>query len=121
MIYKPLLPLLGAASLLTNAQHVDLSIPQTERYVSSMLSRFSSYTEYVAPPSAPTAIPKSQVTTHANVQAASCAFWMESIAHQGKAAFNNNSTYAVFRNVKDFGAKGTGYHTLHIKLPGAHN
>ena len=34
-------------------------------------------------------------------------FWMESIKHQGTAAFNpNRSSYKVFRNVKDFGAKG---------------
>ncbi|KAF2640499.1 pectin lyase-like protein [Massarina eburnea CBS 473.64] len=34
---------------------------------------------------------------------------MEEIEHQGKATFNNDSdTYQVFRNVKDFGAKGDG-------------
>ncbi|KAJ6607434.1 exo-beta-1,3-glucanase [Mycena sp. CBHHK59/15] len=36
-------------------------------------------------------------------------FWMQNIKHQGIAAFNPNSTtYQVFRNVKDFGAKGDG-------------
>ncbi|KAJ7929194.1 exo-beta-1,3-glucanase [Mycena leptocephala] len=36
-------------------------------------------------------------------------FWMQSIKHQGIAAFNPNpTTYQVFRNVKDFGAKGDG-------------
>ena len=36
-------------------------------------------------------------------------FWMESIQHQGVAAFNAKpSKYQVFRNVKDFGAKGDG-------------
>ena len=35
-------------------------------------------------------------------------FWMETIKHQGTAAFKpNSSSYKVFRNVKDFGAKGT--------------
>ena len=33
-------------------------------------------------------------------------FWLENIKHQGVAAFRKNSTYQVFRNVKDFGAKG---------------
>jgi hypothetical protein len=34
-------------------------------------------------------------------------FWMESIKHQGTAAFNSDpKSYKVFRNVKDFGAKG---------------
>ncbi|PPQ77526.1 hypothetical protein CVT25_011323 [Psilocybe cyanescens] len=36
-------------------------------------------------------------------------FWMQSIKHQGTSAFNPNpSGYQVFRNVKDFGAKGDG-------------
>ncbi|KAJ7702338.1 exo-beta-1,3-glucanase [Mycena rosella] len=36
-------------------------------------------------------------------------FWMQSIKHQGIAAFNSNpTTYQVFRNVKDFGAIGDG-------------
>ncbi|KAJ7582652.1 glycoside hydrolase family 55 protein [Mycena floridula] len=35
-------------------------------------------------------------------------FWLELIKHQGNAPFNPNSTYQVFRNVKDFGAIGDG-------------
>jgi glucan 1,3-beta-glucosidase len=36
------------------------------------------------------------------------AYWLADIAHQGIAAFNPNpSSYKVFRNVKDYGAKGT--------------
>lgn len=39
----------------------------------------------------------------------SCAsYWMENIKHQGIASFNNQSTYQIFRNVKDYGAKGDG-------------
>jgi hypothetical protein len=37
-------------------------------------------------------------------------FWLEEIKHQGVAAFNLNKQYTVFRNVKDFGAKGDGLH-----------
>jgi glucan 1,3-beta-glucosidase len=34
-------------------------------------------------------------------------YWLADIAHDGYAAFNPNaSTYQVFRNVKDYGAKG---------------
>ena len=41
--------------------------------------------------------------------AASDPFWMQNIKHQGLAAFNSDpSGYQVFRNVKDFGAKGDG-------------
>lgn len=36
------------------------------------------------------------------------AYWLANIAHQGIAAFNSNpSGYTVFRNVKDYGAKGS--------------
>ncbi|KAI0372846.1 exo-beta-1,3-glucanase [Pilatotrama ljubarskyi] len=45
----------------------------------------------------------------AGTAAASDPFWMQNIKHQGIAAFNSNpSSYQVFRNVKDFGAKGDG-------------
>lgn len=36
---------------------------------------------------------------------ASTSFWLEGLKHQGLAAFHKNSTYQVFRNVKDFGVK----------------
>ncbi|TFK67130.1 exo-beta-1,3-glucanase [Pluteus cervinus] len=40
---------------------------------------------------------------------ASAPFWLERIKHQGKSPFNPNPAgYQVFRNVKDFGAKGDG-------------
>ncbi|KAI0744238.1 beta-1,3-glucanase [Daedaleopsis nitida] len=36
-------------------------------------------------------------------------FWMEQIAHRGTSPFNGNpGGYQVFRNVKDFGARGDG-------------
>ncbi|KAJ7157275.1 exo-beta-1,3-glucanase [Mycena filopes] len=45
----------------------------------------------------------------AGTAAATDPFWMQSIKHQGIAAFNPNpASYQVFRNVKDFGAKGDG-------------
>ncbi|KAF8538788.1 pectate lyase superfamily protein-domain-containing protein [Trichophaea hybrida] len=40
---------------------------------------------------------------------AASTWWLESIAKQGVAAFNPNpSGYKIFRNVKDYGAKGDG-------------
>lgn len=35
-------------------------------------------------------------------------YWLQNITHQGTSAFNPNTTYQVFRNVQDFGAKGDG-------------
>ncbi|TDL27296.1 exo-beta-1,3-glucanase [Rickenella mellea] len=44
----------------------------------------------------------------AGTASANAPFWLESIKHQGKPAFNSNPNYPVFRNVKDYGAKGDG-------------
>ncbi|KAJ3762988.1 exo-beta-1,3-glucanase [Lentinula raphanica] len=45
----------------------------------------------------------------AGTAAPSDPYWMQNIKHQGTAAFNADpSGYQVFRNVKDFGAKGDG-------------
>jgi glucan 1,3-beta-glucosidase len=40
--------------------------------------------------------------------AASSPFWMQNIAHQGKMPYNGDANFKVFRNVKDFGARGDG-------------
>lgn len=37
---------------------------------------------------------------------ASSSYWVGSIKRQGVAPFNSNADYQVFRNVKEFGAKG---------------
>lgn len=39
---------------------------------------------------------------------ASCSYWMEELPHRGVAPFQNDPNYKVFRNVKDYGAKGDG-------------
>jgi hypothetical protein len=43
-------------------------------------------------------------------------FWMESIARKGTVPWGNDPGYKVFRNVKDYGAKGDG---LTVRLPRA--
>ena len=35
-------------------------------------------------------------------------YWLQSIKHQGTSPYNTSASYQVFRNVKDFGAKGDG-------------
>lgn len=41
-------------------------------------------------------------------QAGQSQWWLASIARNGKAPFNDDAAYKVFRNVKDYGAKGDG-------------
>ncbi|KAJ7043179.1 glycoside hydrolase family 55 protein [Mycena alexandri] len=56
-----------------------------------------------------TQVPSSVSSTVAVPPANSGVFWLEAIKHQGKAAYNEDpAEYQVFRNVKDFGAKGDG-------------
>lgn len=48
----------------------------------------------------------SGVNSTANSTSQGVPYWLEQIKHQGVSSFNTNSSYQVFRNVKDFGAKG---------------
>jgi glucan 1,3-beta-glucosidase len=51
----------------------------------------------------------SSSTTSSASATASCDYWLEDIKSQGIAPFNSDSAdYVVFRNVKDYGAKGDG-------------
>ena len=120
-----------------------LVIPQVERLVSSQLELFANYTEYDGPTgTAAAALAKStssaqSIITPAPIPSASAliatreaergqaqlekrqapAYWYEQIAHQGKAAFNSDSSYQIYRNVKSYGAKGYssfGKATMHV-------
>ena len=51
-----------------------------------------------------------QATTAASPTSAaagiSSSYWLANIQRQGTVPFGNSSSYTIFRNVKDFGAKG---------------
>lgn len=82
--------------------------PQVASLIHSMQSVYSPWTGYHGPtgyPTAPYPRPTSTSTASAPGATNTCAYWLENIKHQGIAAFNSPS-YQVFRNVKDFGAKG---------------
>lgn len=89
------------------AQHVHFEPPEVQFWVQSMLGQFSRYTHYPGP--SPTASLRPRPTIpFSPFPTATCAYWLEDIKHQGLAAFNPDpAAYQVFRNVKDFGAKGT--------------
>ena len=62
---------------------------------------------YIGPRGSDTAAHKTSSTSSGAVTPTSAPYWLEQVKHQGIAAFNPSpSTYQVFRNVKDFGAKG---------------
>jgi glucan 1,3-beta-glucosidase len=46
--------------------------------------------------------------TVAGTAAPGAPYWLQNIKHQGIAPYNGNTSYPVFRNVKDYGAKGDG-------------
>lgn len=101
-------------SLLACANAQLLEIPAVDAIVSSALLPFEQYMSFGAPTkvasaavSFETRVAATAESAVAAVAAADTAYWLADIAHQGVAAFNPNpSGYKVFRNVKDYGAKG---------------
>lgn len=95
-----------------NAQLLDL--PAVDDLISSALLPFEQYMSFGSPTASASAMASVKTNATANIQstaakvaAADTAYWLADIAHQGIAAFNPNpSGYKVFRNVKDYGAKG---------------
>ena len=93
-------------------------IPQVEKAVDQQQALFDDYTAYVDGPtgsakaiaSKPTPKVLAQVVNQQARVAAAAAqetpYWYEQITKQGRSAFNSNPDYKVYRNVKDYGAKG---------------
>ena len=86
-----------------------LVIPQVEAAVKQELQLYKSYTSYKGPSVSALAEASRPIAKPLNLAVKPLAaqpYWYESITHQGKAAFNTNTGYKVYRNVKDYGAKG---------------
>lgn len=81
------------------------SVPSISIPTSSVLS-FSNSTSSV--PSSVSSSSTSSYSSSASPSSAACSYWMEDIKHQGNSSFNPDPSYVVYRNVKDFGAKGDG-------------
>ena len=124
--------LLIASLSLTNAEPLgeQIVIPAVQHAISQQLSRFSKYTSFsgtatvatlptsqVIQPINPAATPEVRLAQAVAAPAAATTpfpYWYESIAHQGKAAFNANTGYVVYRNVKSYGAKGYLFPSSHL-------
>lgn len=83
-------------------------IPEVDADVHSMLEEFGKWTHYQGPTGTDSAAQAAKTKRPPKPDQASCSpYWLETIKHQGRAAFNANpGGYQVFRNVMDFGAKG---------------
>ena len=89
-------------AVVTLAQHVHFEPPEVKQDVDNMVNEFNKYVTYQGPDHD---IPKKP--KHGPEPPAGVTYWLENIKHQGIAPFNPSpGTYQVFRNVKDFGAKG---------------
>ena len=89
------------------ADHVHYPIPEVEADVHSMLQQYGKWTHYDGPTGTDAAATRTGKPKPPSAAATCAPYWLETIRHQGRAAFNPNpSGYQVFRNVQDFGAKG---------------
>lgn len=96
---------IASCALLAAAAAEKLNIPQVDQLVNSALQSLSQYTDYHGPKEGASSN-NGQGHGH-NGSGPDTSYWLADFAHQGYAAFNPNaSTYKVFRNVKDYGAKG---------------
>lgn len=68
----------------------------------------------IAPTSPAAAVPLDQPNSHPST---SSSYWLADIKRQGTVAYGD-ANFQVFRNVKDFGAKGIFNHST---LPHQHN
>ena len=108
--------LLAYCLILPLALGEQLVIPAVQSVVADQLAKYAAYAAYQGPtgPAAAAAAPHANANAIAAPADANAApavsnpypYWYEAIAHQGKAAFNPNTAYTVFRNVKSYGAKG---------------
>ena len=104
--------LLAFLALLPLALGEQFVIPQVEAAIDAQLSEFQHYTAYRGPTGAASskiaATPslRKLVAEQPQATAAAAPYWYETIAHQGKSPYNTNASYAVYRNVKSYGAQG---------------
>jgi glucan 1,3-beta-glucosidase len=96
--------ILAALSWALGASAAVLDIPSVDAAVNAALKDYGNYAAYTGPQKKPPATTKVPLQ-NALLSDGPSSFWQESISHQGISAFGS-SGYQVFRNVKDFGAKG---------------
>ncbi|GLI75810.1 hypothetical protein PoHVEF18_004076 [Penicillium ochrochloron] len=102
-------PLFSCLSVIACANAQLLHLPQVEKLVKEALKPLAAYTNYHGPKAGALNSIVQTVVEAATSATGDPSYWLADISHQGLAAFNSNpSGYKVFRNVKDYGAKGDG-------------
>lgn len=82
---------------------------EVQKHIESIKKQYQEYIYYAGPSENITETASTRRIVEAasgTAASASCFYWLDSIPRQGVAAFNTNSTYSVYRNVMDWGAKG---------------
>ena len=106
-------PETGASSLLVSSSASSLASAHSSAIVSGVQVTYtqpSTNKPSVAPyPNKPNGTSTSSAPLSTGISGSCAPYWLENIKHQGVASFNPNpDNYTVFRNVKDFGARGDG-------------
>lgn len=99
-----------ASLLLVGAQNANYRAPWVSSVVSSATSHYKPWVT-PSPPESNVFFTKQNHTAQypfSQPPRDACAFWMEEIQHQGRAPFQPDADFQVFRNVKDYGARGDG-------------
>ncbi|KAF7895984.1 hypothetical protein EAF00_005999 [Botryotinia globosa] len=92
-------------SLVLQSSCMQLKIPQVEKVVTKVMNKFAPYVHNKGKHSDTAVISAKEDMSQIIPRATP--YWYEQISHQGKSAWGP-SGYQVYRNVKDFGAKGDG-------------
>lgn len=80
----------------------------------SLIALLATFYLFVLITGAPAPIPVPDAKASETVNAAASSYWLSSISRNGKAAYGNQD-YQVFRNVREFGAKGDGILSLVVR------
>jgi len=97
-----LLHIILLLALVVLSQAILFDIPEVVEVVNEIKAKYSAYIHYNG-----SDIPYDNLTTRGELieERQGINYWYEEIAHQGIAA-TGPSGYKVYRNVKDFGARG---------------
>lgn len=90
-------------SLVLQSSCIQFKVPQVDKVVTKVMNKFAPYVHNKGNHSDVAFIPAKD--DMAKIIPRASPYWYEQISHQGKSAWGP-AGYSVYRNVKDYGAKG---------------